>query len=856
MKHFFTISMALCIASTMFATTPQAIESTISKQQAFKALFQNPDSPVGLQVKMRDNAVATPASNRSLPAAPKLASAAEIDTIDLYFEQFYNDPIYYEVDEYGNGGDWYIVLHNEVYQFIFDYYGGTPDDCTGTFSVEDVDKWAWAIIPEAEGKSSYYETCDFTVSAEKRGDNATIYTLDAFVTVKIGWEGEVYAAFNIHATHEALTPSTIIETAFVDANITPEDDQFTIYAKNDSIEMTLPIITDLGVQGYFSEEHIDLDNCQLVYNNQEYTPMLMESVITTAELQEGGVAYVGFMEITTTDTTFFNIVFQAPITALDTVELVCHNLVLDDMYGFTEQTIYFQASNDDYSVFGAYNDTEIIAPASYEGTTSGGKAGAIITHIESETAIQAFHTKLQVNVNRKGGYIIYMEALGSDHILYNARLAWDVPTPIDTVDLKFETSAKVIYYPYDDFGNNIDELQLAHYNNDYSVAFDIMYFKDVLDQPLDLSNLFADYSFITKHTEDEDINVVFAKLEGLLTQKGDSTLLTASIIGFDSILYNVDMFYAVPVPTDTVTCEFSLDNTYFNNYLPQNLYELEAMSEDGQIQARVRVTSDKVEGTYINDGQFERCDFVASETYVGIWDAATEKYVNYAVDKGSMTVTLDGENITAVASFICNNAVQYDLTFHALYERAKLPYDTEDQPVDQSYTEDNATIVITGQDWIDRWGMIGVTIFAKDSSSTAELWFYSDKLDPEIGLPEGTYPINGSGEPGTMLASRGVLADYTASPSYYLTLLEGLIPNYSWWIIEGTTTVENVDGKLSIVVDAINSYEMPIKIQYLGATAVENTLVETTTTTKQLINGQLLIIRNNEVYTVTGVRVK
>ena len=77
-------------------------------------------------------------------------------------------------------------------------------------------------------------------------------------------------------------------------------------------------------------------------------------------------------------------------------------------------------------------------------------------------------------------------------------------------------------------------------------------------------------------------------------------------------------------------------------------------------------------------------------------------------------------------------------------------------------------------------------------------------------------------------------------------------------LVDGTVTVENVGGKLKVDVDAINSYEVPVKIHYApaDATAVENVNKDNTQVAKRLINGQLLIIRNGETYNATGALVK
>jgi hypothetical protein len=76
-------------------------------------------------------------------------------------------------------------------------------------------------------------------------------------------------------------------------------------------------------------------------------------------------------------------------------------------------------------------------------------------------------------------------------------------------------------------------------------------------------------------------------------------------------------------------------------------------------------------------------------------------------------------------------------------------------------------------------------------------------------------------------------------------------------LVDGTVTVKKVNGKLSIDVDAYNSYDLPVKLHFNEAsTALEDITTGNTNSSKRLINGQLMIIRNGQVYDATGALVK
>ena len=77
-------------------------------------------------------------------------------------------------------------------------------------------------------------------------------------------------------------------------------------------------------------------------------------------------------------------------------------------------------------------------------------------------------------------------------------------------------------------------------------------------------------------------------------------------------------------------------------------------------------------------------------------------------------------------------------------------------------------------------------------------------------------------------------------------------------MVDGTVTIEKVDGKMKVEVDALNSYDMSVKLHYEGAivSAVENITTSDTNISKRIINGQMVIIRNGQMYNATGALVK
>jgi hypothetical protein len=383
--------------------------------------------------------------------------------------------------------------------------------------------------------------------------------------------------------------------------------------------------------------------------------------------------------------------------------------------------------------------------------------------------------------------------------------------------------------------------------------------------------MFAEQTFLIHHINDNgnvyDSPVKPAEFGGKIWQKNDTTFLTASILGFDSIQYEISMFHTIPAPTKTVTYTFDgfgNDVVELTNAVGSSgIFILDGMSADGQLMAKVnveRITNKSIEGTFYNDGKFDHTDFYPMDTWVKVWNAATKSYDEYSVQKGTMTVKVENNIVTAVASFLCDNAVQYNLTFKTEYARERIPWDEEEEELD--YTFDSNSYV-KATDWRpEGYRIIELFMVASDESIAADFYFIMDQnvaADPQIILPAGVYPINASWVSGTTLACSGILPDGPA-PSYVCYVDEEgyLDPEGLYCLVDGTVTIEKVNGKMKVEVDAVNSYDVPVKLHYVGAitTAVEDIEVDNTNSSKRLINGQLFIIRNGKTYNANGALVK
>ena len=214
---------------------------------------------------------------------------------------------------------------------------------------------------------------------------------------------------------------------------------------------------------------------------------------------------------------------------------------------------------------------------------------------------------------------------------------------------------------------------------------------------------------------------------------------------------------------------------------------------------------------------------------------------------GKMKLTIDAVNSNGVAG-----KVVYDPTAEA----AGLQYDATSGELNRAYTTDDyldvdVTAISDGQIWVN--------LMAADMSDIVSLLLFAEEADPEVGIPAGVYPISATPAYGTAYASTGYDPSMGPMPCNYATLMEQEGAYYYtsfYFMVAGQIEVGKVDGKLTMVIDATNSYGVPVHITYNAATTAVEDVTTAAGNVKHLENGQLVIIKNGVKYSATGAVVK
>ena len=529
---------------------------------------------------------------------------------------------------------------------------------------------------------------------------------------------------------------------------------------------------------------------------------------------------------------------QPQANPIDTVDVVCYDLQLNTDFIGLFGMAYIFANNSDYKLTGAIL-ADSIPPGTYTDCMMD------LVHIATGKQIPATSVTLNLSVDKNRNCAIAGHMLGEDNVLYNLDLSWKTPSTKDTVAIAFDNSAWVAYYP--DLGH---DFMLSNEDENYDIALDIV--QVPMGESFTEKNLNIAYCRIAnKQTKD---TIKIAAAEGRVWQSNDTTYLSAMVTGFDSVMYDIDLWYAVPEVEKTV--ELHIPNaTFYNELASDGYYALVGTTADKQYEFAISLlgnTEEDIPGTYVNDGLFggfsgvgyDFLHFIGGQytTYIAKWNAAKKDYDIISIEKGETVVEMDDDqNVSLEGWFIGADGVEYKVTLSTKVDKPRIIDDATEGAVDRTFVNE-------GKLTVEKLAEDEVRLEIMTDRDLLAMWFYVEQIDDDIIIPEGEYSIDTSDDYWSVIAADGSLGKtfYATHDGEYFTSL--------YFLVDGTVTISKKNGKLSFEVQALNSYDVPVHIIYESSatSAVENITTEQTNSQKKMINGQMMIIRNGKKYNVLG----
>ena len=523
----------------------------------------------------------------------------------------------------------------------------------------------------------------------------------------------------------------------------------------------------------------------------------------------------------------------------DTVDVVCYDLVLNtDFIGLFGMTYIF-ANNNDYELTGAiYADS--IPPGTYTDCVMD------LTHIATQKKIPSKNVVLTLGKDEKNYAVIKGEMLGEDEVLYRIDLSWQTPSVKDTVQIAFSGTSAVAYYP--DLGH---DFMLTNQNEEYSIALDIV--QVPMGESFTEKNLNTPYCLIANKLTKDTVEIAAA--EGRVWQGSDTTYLSAKVTGFDSVMYDIQMWYTVPEVKETVSLEID-DAVFYNELASDGYYALVGQTADKQYEFAISLlgnTEEDVPGTYVNDGLFsafsgEGYDFLhfiggQYTTYIAQWNADKKDYDIISVEKGEATVQMDeDQNVRLQGRFVGENGVEYKVTLSTKVDKPRIVDDSMEGAVDRVY--EAGTQLTVEQQTEDK-----VLLEIMTDKDLLAMWLYVEYVDDKLVVPEGEYTIDDSGDYWSVIAADGSLGKtfYATHDGEYFTSF--------YFLVSGSVHVKHVDGQLHLEVNGYNSYDVPVRIVYAPtSTRVEDVDASSKGYSKLIRDGRLIIQSAGKTYNILGVQ--
>lgn len=767
--------------------------------------------------------IATNTAEKVQHAAPqKIARAAQADTVKINSHRISVKEYYPET------GDWYVAFMNESRDILvrLDYIS---ESFTGTFTTEDFDMDYTYLTDYTSGSKEYVEFASL---------EATIVETEEYTEIAAIGKTAEGVVYSILMHHDIITPKATVNLTFTNVRLDAESDEYFQFEGIDgSKSVSLIIAYNNGsIAGEYTTD--DFYPVGGWFSGFAYTDTETETYVDYIEAEATITMENRVYDITASmignDSIQYNVKMQYALPVpTDTIDIAINNLEAVDLTYFLG-AFWLQGNNADYSVSLTIAASEM-ATGTYNVETT------VLVNTTLGDTISVSDATADVAVDALDNVTAVAEVYGNDNKLYNITMAFVVPEPTDSVTITFDQSAELFHL------TNYGEYGMEAMNNQYIAAAYV--YSDELEGTFEGEDFDRYYSGIgIIHGTDTTLVPVMAG-KVTLSSKADTVYMYAEMIGEDTILYKVSMFYALPKAKETV--DLIVPNADMVNLLSEGLYQMCGFTEDSVYYISIVPESHQVDGDYtvanLND------TYSAIQYYDANGDIVTVKFLSATIN-----ATMSEDSIiTMKGEVLATDTVLYKITLTGKFveEDTGMDYDSKDGEVERAYTGDEISFTT---DYVAKYGELYVRLTAADGTDRAMIGFYINALDPEITIPAGVYPIDDSGDEGTAMASPGV-EEGSVYPSFYGQLTEdGYIKTPMFFLVSGTITVENKAGKLFFEVNARNSYDRPIHITYGldAAAAVENTIATSDAVRKTLENGQLIILRDNVKFNVLGAKIK
>lgn len=432
-----------------------------------------------------------------------------------------------------------------------------------------------------------------------------------------------------------------------------------IQAENDDYYLTLSNVETDDVEGVYGIDDLALEYSFMYdYAADDYVDFTDGSITVTVDSESGAVTFAGSLEGSDDNTYNIIIVYEElPIEPGD----------FDVEIGKVKETFY-ASENDVYIVM----------------TSADGESQFTfdIVVAEGETELELGHTytiddmygnNTRVSFNKVTDYLIEAELTktvdeeGLEHFVVTAKDSYDRVFHITYDEIPFELTGEVIDHEF----AACAALSYSDYFEDWTIRAEDDVFTMQLDifsdDPESVIGEFSsenkdfdlDYTYVNIWAGD-DYNRVYAHdAAAVITERNDTILIAATIIGEDGVVYNFNAFFAAPTKQGEVTIEATnlvIDDSWFDFF---GVVWADASNDDYEVSLTI----------------YPEIDYIGETFEFGDYASGTVNGIN--IYSGSFIIENNEEGLHLTGKALCFDNIEY--TFNFIYVK---PEKTREEVLD------------------------------------------------------------------------------------------------------------------------------------------------------------------------------
>lgn len=386
---------------------------------------------------------------------------------------------------------------------------------------------------------------------------------------------------------------------------------------------------------------------------------------------------------------------------------------------------------------------------------------------------------------------------GEDRHCYHATMTYELPDALDTVQVKATNML-------------IDESKLNQFGQVVYSASSADYVVELWITTESVTGDFKGRAIDRVNSVIEDVKSETSKkiLSGDVKVEtvGNVTTLSGGVLSEDKTWYELELSYIRPTkPTRELTLEIEGD-VDSRRIGEEGVLSVLGSDETGLWELNIFAFVSELNGE-ITEQQMD-----TYETYLKLYSEDKQMVDIFDLLEAKLALKLEDDVLTITGDLFMQS--EEDPTDAPMVHVTVVAACETGRQLDNSEADFEAVLTnyVVNTSLYEESGVVLLDAADADTTKMLSLAFYTTGIHERIGIPTGTYEVSDNGMPGTVAIAPDAM-DGKLVPSFAAESYENGEPKVPlWYLMEGTVTVSEVNGKLAIIVDAVNSFKRTIHV--------------------------------------------